>query len=69
MKVHIVFVCFFIIIDVLKMSKTYYPQVFLEECKCNVKESNINKFINDVLELDFSDKCNYSNVKENVLLK
>ena len=40
---------------VLKMGKNYYPNVFLEECKCIVKDKSMSKFINDELTF-FSDE-------------
>ena len=33
-----------------KMTKKYYPQVFLEECKYIVKENKVTKYINEDLE-------------------
>lgn len=35
---------------VFKISKNYYPQVTLEECKYPAKEKKINKYINNYLE-------------------
>ena len=34
------------------MNKKNYPQVYLEECKYNVKKINTPRFINTELELD-----------------
>ena len=48
-----------ILIDcIFEIGKNYYPQVFLEECKCNIKDKKINKYISDDLEVtsDDSDK-------------
>ena len=40
-----------ILIDfVFKMGKSYYPQVFSEECNYIVKESGVTKYINEDLE-------------------
>ena len=37
-----------IVIDyVYKMNKNYYPQVFLEECKCKLKEKQITRYITE----------------------
>ena len=41
---------------VLKMGKNYYPNVFLEECKCIIKDKRMSKFINDELTF-FSDEA------------
>ena len=41
-----------ILIDsVFRRGKNYYPQVFLEECKCVVKEKKIPKYIIDDIEV------------------
>ena len=34
---------------VFKMEKKYYPQVFLEECKCIVKEREVTRHITEDL--------------------
>lgn len=41
-----------------KLSKNYYSEVFLEECKCNIKGRNISKYNSVNLEFfpDDSDK-------------
>ena len=33
------------------MNKTYYPQVFLEECKYVIKEKKIHKYIIDNVKI------------------
>ena len=44
-----------ILIDsVFRTGKNFYPQVFLQECKCVVKEKKIPKYIIDNIEI-FSD--------------
>ena len=40
------------------MGKNYYPQVFLEECKCTVKEKDTRRITED-LEI-YSDDLNES---------
>ena len=45
--------------SVYKEDKNYYPQVFLEECKCVVKEKKMPTFITDGIETsDDSDREN-----------
>ena len=41
--------------SVMKINKKYYPQVYLEECKCKVKKIQMSRFINDELESNSSD--------------
>ena len=43
--------------SVIRASKKYYPQTFLEKCKYEVKKKKMEKFING-LELTLSDKSN-----------
>ena len=38
--------------SVLKMSKTNYPQVYLEDCKYKIKKMHTSRFINTELETD-----------------
>ena len=47
------FVCLSVILinSVFRTGKTYYPQVFLEECKYVVKEKKIPKYITDDIEI------------------
>ena len=40
-----IFLSVFLIDSVFKTGKSYYPQVFLEECKYVVKEKKISKYI------------------------
>ena len=35
------------------MNKKNFPQIYLEECKCKVKQVLTQRFINIELELDF----------------
>ena len=44
--------------SVFRTGKNYYPQVFLEECKYVVKEKKIPKYINDDIEIYYSDRKN-----------
>ena len=41
--------------SVFKLSKNYYPEVFLEECKYIVKEKRISHYISDELEISSDD--------------
>ena len=38
--------------SVMKMDKKYFPQVYLEECKYEIKKIKMSKFINAELDLD-----------------
>ena len=38
--------------SVLRMNKKNYPQVYLEECKYNIKKIHTSRFINSELETD-----------------
>ena len=38
--------------SVMKMNKTNYPQVYLEECKYKIKIIQMSRFINAELESD-----------------
>ena len=38
--------------SVMKTNKRYYPQVYLEECKCKIKKLQLSRFINAKLESD-----------------
>ena len=38
--------------SVIKMNKTNYPQVYLEECKYRVKKIHMSRFIHAELESD-----------------
>ena len=38
--------------SVLRMNKKNYPQVYLEECKYNIKKIHTSIFINSELETD-----------------
>ena len=42
---HCIYLSVILIDSVFKMSKNYYPQVFLEECKYIAKERKVKKFI------------------------
>ena len=47
------YICIACIIDsVLRMEKTNYPEVYLEECKCKIKKIQMPRFINVELESD-----------------
>ena len=36
--------------SVVKVKKIYYPQTLLEECKCEIKKTKMESFINEELE-------------------
>ena len=60
------FICFSVILinSVLRTSRNYYPQVFLEECKYAVKEEKIPKYIVDNIEVS-SDSDRKNSDEEN----
>ena len=41
--------------SVYKIGKSYYPQVYLEECKYVAKENKVAKYVDADLELDSSE--------------
>ena len=41
--------------SVVKVSKKYYPQILLEECKYEAKKTKMESLINDDLESSSSD--------------
>ena len=43
---------------VIRVSKKYYPQVLLEECKYEIKKTKIENLINNDLDLSSSDDKN-----------
>ena len=47
------FIClsFFLIDSVFRTGKNYYPPVFLEECKCGVKEKTMPEYLTDGTEI------------------
>ena len=38
--------------SVLRVDKKYYPQVYLEQCKCKVKKRELKSFIDYEIDLD-----------------
>ena len=40
----------------IRVSKKYYPQTLLEECKYKLKKNKMKNLINDDLDLSSSDK-------------
>ena len=50
--------------SVYRKDKDYYPQVFLEECKCIVKEKKKSKFITDNVETSSDDSDTGNSDKE-----
>ena len=41
--------------SVIRVSKKYYPQTLLEECKYEIKKTKMENLINDDLDLSSSD--------------
>ena len=41
--------------SVIRVSKKYYPQTLLDECKYEIKKTKMQNLINDDLELSSSD--------------
>ena len=41
--------------SVIRVSKKYFPQTFLEECKYEIKKTKMENLINDDLDLSSSD--------------
>ena len=41
--------------SVIRVSKKYYPQTLLEECKYEIKKTKMENLINDDLNLSLSD--------------
>ena len=41
--------------SIIRVSKRYYPQTLLEECKYGIKKNKIENLINDDLDLSSSD--------------
>ena len=54
-----IFLSIILIDSVFGTGKTYYPQVFLEECKCIVKEKKMPKYITDDLEISSDEENSY----------
>ena len=48
---------------VFRKGKSYYPQVFLEECKYFVKEKEVPEYITD--DIEFSDSNREGSYEEN----
>ena len=42
----------------MKIDKTNYPQVYLEECKYEIKKKKVVRFMDAELDLDYSDDSN-----------
>ena len=55
-KIHYVRISAICIDSILRVDKKNYPQVYLEQCKCKIKERELVSFIDDVdLSSDDSD--------------
>ena len=37
--------------SVIRVSKKYYPQTLLQECKCEIKNTKMENLVNDELDL------------------
>ena len=46
---------------IFRTSEDYYPWVFLQECKCVVKEKNLSEYITDKKEKKMIKKINWYN--------
>ena len=44
--------------SVIRANKNYYPQILLEECKCEIKKNQMDNLINDDLDPSSSDESN-----------
>ena len=53
--------------SVYRAGKTYYHEVFLEECKCIVQEKKILKYI--INDIEISSDSNEENPDEEILMK
>ena len=42
--------------SVIRANKNYYPQILLEECKCEIKKNQMDNLINDDLDPSSSDE-------------
>ena len=51
--------------SVVRAKKKYYLETLLEECKCKIKKTKMEKLINDKLEPDLSDESNSENDSDN----
>ena len=61
---HCICLSVLLIDSVYRKDKDYYPQVFLEECKCIVKEKKKSKFITDNVETSSDDSNTGNSDKE-----
>ena len=50
--------------SVIRVSKKYYPQTLLEECKYVIRKSKMENLINDDLNLTSSDESDNENDNE-----
>ena len=41
--------------SIIRVSKKYYPQILLEQCKYEIKKAKMENLINDHLDLSSSD--------------
>ena len=48
------------IVSLTKIDKKNYPQVYLEECRYEIKKKRIVKFIDAELQLDDSDSFDFA---------
>ena len=57
-NVHYTCIAATIIDSVMKIDKTNYPQVYLEECKYEIIKKKMVRFMDAELDLDYSDDSN-----------
>ena len=50
--------------SVIRVSKNYYPQTLLEECKYEIKKTKMENLINGDLDLSSSDESDYESENE-----
>ena len=50
--------------SVVRVNKKYYPQAFLEECKCEIRKNKRENLINDDLDLSSSDESDNESYNE-----
>ena len=51
--------------SVFRTSKSYYPQVLLEECKYVLKEKKMPDYVTDNIEISFDDSDREDSDEEN----
>ena len=61
------YICFSVVLidSVFRIGKSYYPQVFLEQCKCVFKEEKMPKYIIEDIEVSSSESDKEDSEEEN----